>query len=107
MTDFPLLTLHPVSDARHRWVALLIEAPLPADAATLSAASVHWLGELGLRKALGSLPCVLPAMPIAGLALDPALLDGDGPCVVVPPSASSSSFKPITRGTRRSQRRSP
>ena len=78
MTDFPLLTLHPLSDARHRWVALLIEAPLPSDAATLSAASLHWLDELGLRKALGPLPIILPVMPAAGLTVDAALLAGEG-----------------------------
>lgn len=70
-TSFPLLTLHPVSDTRHRWVAVLIaladdtSEANPADA--IPAHLEHLLGPMGLRTALGKLPCILPSLPLATL----------------------------------------
>lgn len=54
-TDFPLVTLHPVADARHAWVALLLQSDAPADIGALA----RCFGELGLLQALDGLPCIV------------------------------------------------
>jgi c-di-GMP phosphodiesterase len=63
--DYPLITLHPVADARHRWSALLVQS----DNADDSGAFARLLGEFGLLEALGPLSCILPLSPPA--VLDP------------------------------------
>lgn len=77
----PLLTLHPVADAQHRWVAVLVEAPcVPAETsaeAVLDAAE-RWLAD-GLREALATLPCILPIACTAGtpdFSASPVILAG-------------------------------
>jgi c-di-GMP phosphodiesterase len=55
MTDFPLIRLHPIADARHGWAALMLDTPASLDCDVLA----RLFGEFGLFEALGSLPCVV------------------------------------------------
>lgn len=79
---FPLLTLHPIADSRHRWVALLIAAPEPTASADLLAALAHWLGPLELRAAVGALPLVLPELAPENIAAESVAALGSGPLLL-------------------------
>ncbi|HEX8989038.1 MAG TPA: HDOD domain-containing protein [Rhodocyclaceae bacterium] len=66
--EFPLVTLHPVSDLRNAWVALML-GTAPAD----DAAVARLFAEFELGDALGPLPCIVtPADPAAVDAALPA-----------------------------------
>jgi len=54
-TSLPLLSLHPVADAQHAWVAMLLQAPDQLAPDFL----VRLFGELGLAEALDGLPCIV------------------------------------------------
>lgn len=61
---FPLLTLQPVADAGHLWVALALEGDVPPDNAVL----IRVLGDYALAESLDdALSCIA--------AVDPALID--------------------------------
>ncbi|WP_172601712.1 EAL and HDOD domain-containing protein [Sulfuricystis thermophila] len=62
----PLITLAPVLDARHAWVALRLTAEAPFDTAGLQ----RLIEDCSLAGVLGTLPCIVPADP---LRIDPAL----------------------------------
>jgi c-di-GMP phosphodiesterase len=62
----PLLTLQPVADFHHAWVALLLESTAPLDGDTLA----RLLADCALHELLGTVACIVPADP---LAIDPAL----------------------------------
>jgi EAL and modified HD-GYP domain-containing signal transduction protein len=55
MTDIPLVRLHPIADAHHGWVALLLGAPPSIECHDMA----RLFGEFGLFEALGQLPCVV------------------------------------------------
>ncbi len=73
--SFPLVTLHPVADAHHRWSGMLLQWDGSGDPAALS----RLCGEFGLLESLGQLPCVLtlpdPALLPEGLPADKLLLN--------------------------------
>jgi EAL and modified HD-GYP domain-containing signal transduction protein len=69
-TAFPIVTLHPISDKRNAWAALLLETFPAPDAASLA----RIFGEFDLTEALDNLACVLVLPDLA--ALDPALPAG-------------------------------
>jgi EAL and modified HD-GYP domain-containing signal transduction protein len=52
----PPVSLQPIADAQHTWVAMLLRIPLPAPDGFLP----RLFGELGLGDALGGLPCIIP-----------------------------------------------
>ncbi len=58
---FPLLALEPVHDARHTWVALHWLATRPFDSAVLE----RLLVDCSLAGILDTLPCIVPANPLA------------------------------------------
>lgn len=64
-TVFPLVTLQPVSDSRHAWVALLLETTPAGDGDALT----RLFGEFGLDKALGPLSCIV-MLPDLAAAVD-------------------------------------
>lgn len=54
-TSLPLLSLNPVADAQHAWVAMLLHAPDRIGPDAL----ICLFGELGLGEALDGLPCIV------------------------------------------------
>ena len=59
--DYPLSTLHPVADGKHRWSGLLVQCNGDGDHGRHDlAALVQLFGEFGLFESLGNLPCVMP-----------------------------------------------
>ena len=72
-SDYPLITLHPVADEKHRWSGLLVRNDSAhTDGGTeATQALVRLFGEFGLFESLGTLPCILPLTHPGDL--DPAL----------------------------------
>lgn len=99
-TPFPLLTLHPVSDARHRWVAVLISLAEDTPASAIPEHMEHLLGPMGLRTALGKLPCILPPLPLSTLneALPATLAAGPTLGPLVSMAADSADVQALTEG---------
>jgi EAL and modified HD-GYP domain-containing signal transduction protein len=54
VTSFPSIFLHPVADAQHTWVAMLLEAAAPLSGGDLA----RLFGEFGLGETLDTLPCI-------------------------------------------------
>ncbi|MBA3033870.1 MAG: HDOD domain-containing protein [Gammaproteobacteria bacterium] len=72
--NFPLITLQPVSDAGHFWVALMLEADVPLDSTMLA----HVLGDDALAEALDdAVSCIA--------AVDPARVDPAQVGTLLPP----------------------
>lgn len=69
MDSLPLITLQPASDAKNRWVALLLQAPAPLGGASLD----RLLAGCGLAERLAGLACVAFVDPSS---VDPALAAG-------------------------------
>ncbi len=101
--DLPLLTLHPVADAQHRWVAILIDAPGENLPDRLLPAVEQWLAS-GLREALGKLPCILPTLPadagylakVLDLSVAPGVLAGPSLLRVAFPADALSAQAALT-----------
>ena len=69
--DYPLITLHPVADEKHRWTGLLIRADGAQSGTNATRALVRLFGDFGLLESLDTLPCILPLSHPADL--DPEL----------------------------------
>ncbi|NWG30628.1 MAG: HDOD domain-containing protein [Rhodocyclaceae bacterium] len=68
-SDFPLIALQPVFDARHAWVALRLTSERPFESSGMR----RLIEDCAVAGLLGEIPCIVPADP---LRIDPALADG-------------------------------